>query len=92
MAAESECWFGTEEACGEYLFCSRWPDGFVCPGRGGRDAGEQTRRHLWICTGCGRQTSITAGTVCTRLGCRCGRGSGGGFGLDVSSRDQEVVP
>ncbi|MCA1681928.1 MAG: IS1595 family transposase, partial [Actinobacteria bacterium] len=23
----------------------------------------ETRRHLWICTACGRQTSITAGTV-----------------------------
>lgn len=55
--------FGTEEACREYLFCSRWPEGFVCPGCGGRDAGAETRRHLWICTACGRQTSITAGTV-----------------------------
>jgi transposase-like protein len=55
--------FATEEACREYLFCSRWPDGFVCPGCGGRDVGSQTRRHLWICIACGRQTSITAGTV-----------------------------
>lgn len=55
--------FGSEEACREYLFASRWPDGFVCPGCGGRDAGGETRRHLWICTACGRQTSITAGTV-----------------------------
>lgn len=55
--------FGTEEACREYLFASRWPDGFVCPACSGRDAGAQTRRHLWVCTACGRQTSITAGTV-----------------------------
>lgn len=55
--------FGTEEACREYLFASRWPDGFVCPGCGGREAGAKTRRHLWVCTACGRQTSITAGTV-----------------------------
>jgi transposase-like protein/ribosomal protein L37AE/L43A len=55
--------FGTEEACREYLFASRWPDGFICPACGGRDAGAQTRRHLWVCTACGRQTSITAGTV-----------------------------
>lgn len=55
--------FGTEEACREYLFCSRWPDGFVCPGCGALEAGGETRRHLWICTACGRQTSITAGTV-----------------------------
>lgn len=55
--------FGTEEACREYLFASRWPDGFICPGCGGREAGAKTRRHLWVCTACGRQTSITAGTV-----------------------------
>lgn len=55
--------FGTEEACRAYLFASRWPEGFVCPACGGRDPGGETRRHLWICTACGRQTSVTAGTV-----------------------------
>jgi hypothetical protein len=55
--------FGTEEACREYLFASRWPDGFICPACGGGDAGEETRRCLWVCTTCGHQTSITAGTV-----------------------------
>jgi len=55
--------FGTEEACRKYLFASRWPEGFVCPRCGGREVGGETRRHLWICVGCGRQTSITAGTV-----------------------------
>jgi hypothetical protein len=55
--------FSTEEACREYLFASRWPEGFVCPGCGGTRAGAETRRHLWICTACGLQTSVTAGTV-----------------------------
>ncbi len=55
--------FGTEEACRAYVFASRWPEGFVCPGCGARDAGGETRRHLWVCTACGRQTSVTAGTV-----------------------------
>jgi transposase-like protein len=55
--------FGTEDACRGYLFTSRWPDGFLCPGCGGRNVGAETRRHLWVCTACGRQTSITAGTV-----------------------------
>jgi len=55
--------FGTEEACRAYVFASRWPEGFVCPGCGARDVGGETRRHLWICTSCGRQTSVTAGTV-----------------------------
>ena len=55
--------FATEGACREYLFASRWPDGFVCRGCGGGRAGGETRRQLWVCTGCGDQTSVTAGTV-----------------------------
>jgi len=64
--------FGSEESCREYLFASRWPEGFVCPACGAGGVGEETRRHLWICTACGRQTSITAGTVMhkTRLSLR----------------------
>jgi len=60
---EFQARFGTEEGCREYLFASRWPEGFACPRCGGREAGAETGRHLWICTACGRQTSITAGTV-----------------------------
>lgn len=55
--------FSTEEACREYLFVSRWPEGFSCPRCGGDHAGAETRRHLWVCTSCGHQTSVTAGTV-----------------------------
>ncbi len=64
--------FASEEDCREYLFASRWPDGFLCPACGARGVGGETGRHLWICTACGRQTSITAGTVMhkTRLSLR----------------------
>ncbi|MEJ7570229.1 MAG: IS1595 family transposase [Gaiellaceae bacterium] len=56
--------FATEEACREYLFASRWPDGFVCPACGFARAGEMHRRRLlWQCKECGQQTSATAGTV-----------------------------
>ena len=55
--------FATEAACRKYLFDCRWPEGFVCPGCGGRRSGQATRRYLWICTACGLQTSVTAGTV-----------------------------
>ena len=55
--------FGSEEACRAYLFASRWPEGFVCPACDTQEVGAETGRHLWICTACGRQTSITAGTV-----------------------------
>ncbi|MCA1698879.1 MAG: IS1595 family transposase [Actinobacteria bacterium] len=56
--------FATEEACREYLFASRWPEGFVCPACGSARAGEMHRRRLlWQCKDCGQQTSATAGTV-----------------------------
>lgn len=58
---EFEKTFATEEACLAYLAKLRWPDGFRCPscGRGGwRLKG----RPLFECA-CGRQTSLTAGTI-----------------------------
>jgi hypothetical protein len=58
--------FATEAACLEYLAASRWPEGFRCPGCGGRRAWVLERRHLWECAACGLQTSVTAGTVMHR--------------------------
>jgi hypothetical protein len=55
--------FADEADCLDYLAWSRWPDGFRCPACGGRRAWVLARRHLWECTACGRQTSVTAGTV-----------------------------
>ena len=49
--------------CLEYLAASRWPEGFACPGCGGRRAWVLERRHLWECGECHQQTSVTAGTV-----------------------------
>lgn len=55
--------FATEAACLNYLAACRWPDGFVCPGCQGKQAWVLERRHLWECTDCRLQTSVTAGTV-----------------------------
>ena len=55
-------WFPDDAACLEYLAAVRWPDGFVCPACGGRDAW-RTGRGLWMCQDCGRKTSLTAGTI-----------------------------
>jgi transposase-like protein len=56
--------FATDEDCREYLFASRWPDGFTCPACGSTRAGAMHRRRpLWQCKECGQQTSATAGTV-----------------------------
>ncbi|MGI8730320.1 MAG: transposase, partial [Solirubrobacteraceae bacterium] len=56
--------FATEEACREYLFASRWPEGFVCRACGGTEAGRMHRARLvWQCRSWGQQTSVTPGTV-----------------------------
>jgi ISXO2-like transposase domain/Transposase zinc-ribbon domain len=57
-----EAWFPDDEACRSYLAQVRWPDGFECPACDGRDAWG-TGRGLWMCRSCGRQTSVTAGTI-----------------------------
>jgi transposase-like protein len=54
--------FRTEEACREYLFTQRWPNGFRCPTCGG-DHGWINKRNLIECSTCGHQTSLTAGTI-----------------------------
>ena len=59
---ELERRFSTEERCVEYLAKLRWPDGFVCPCCGGAEAWAASRGRF-ICRGCRRQTSVTAGTV-----------------------------
>lgn len=59
---EFEGRFSDEEACRDYLARMRWPDGFRCP-RCGHAGGWISRRGLCQCSGCGRQTSVTAGTV-----------------------------
>ena len=59
---ELERRFADEDACREYLFALRWPDGFACPRCGGKKAWAM-RRGLWLCAGCRHQTSVTAGTI-----------------------------
>jgi len=55
--------FGTEVACVEYLRSVRWPDGFRCPACGGAKSWVIKDRRVDECAACGKQTSITAGTV-----------------------------
>ena len=55
--------FSTDEVCTEYLAERRWPNGFVCPKCQGNSVWRLNSRPLWECRGCGRQTSITAGTL-----------------------------
>ena len=61
---EFEQRFGEEGACIEYLAELRWPHGFACPGCGaGRAWRLATKPWTYECARCGRQTSVTAGTI-----------------------------
>jgi ISXO2-like transposase domain/Transposase zinc-ribbon domain len=56
--------FPDEAACAGYLFSARWPKGFVCPACGtGKAWPLQTKAWTWECAHCGKQTSVTAGTI-----------------------------
>ena len=55
--------FPDEDACRQYLFESRWPEGFRCPRCGSEAATGLPRRLLWQCSACRYQVSVTAGTV-----------------------------
>ena len=59
---ELERRFSTDQACREYLFDLRWPDGLRCPGcEAGKSWSLQSGRVQ--CAECGYQVSMTAGTV-----------------------------
>jgi transposase-like protein len=57
-------WFSTDADCLDYLEWLRWPAGFVCPscGQGGWRLGDGR----FECSGCGRRSSVTAGTIFDR--------------------------
>src|SRR5665648_1089319 len=55
-------WFPDDTACLDYLAGLRWPDGFVCPVCASSRYW-RTAKARWMCVECGRQTSVTAGTI-----------------------------
>jgi transposase-like protein/predicted RNA-binding Zn-ribbon protein involved in translation (DUF1610 family) len=59
---EFERRFATDEACRDYLFQVRWPQGFRCP-RCGHGKVWRVGTVLFQCAECGHRTSVTAGTV-----------------------------
>lgn len=60
---EFETWFATEAACRDYVRRLRWPDGFACPACGVVGEPTEMSRGLLRCRACGRQVSLTAGTL-----------------------------
>lgn len=61
---EFQAWFRTDADCLDYLEWLRWPDGFACPSCG--CAGWRLGDGRFECGGCGRRTSVTAGTIFDR--------------------------
>ena len=62
---ELERRFSSEAACREYLEALRWPQGFICPRCQACEywMGSRGRK---ICSGCGYQATVTAGTIFER--------------------------
>jgi transposase-like protein len=54
--------FQSDEDCVQFLAKLRWPDGFSCPRCGPGDAW-LTKRYLYVCSACEKQTSVIAGTI-----------------------------
>lgn len=54
--------FQSEQACLEYLFQLRWPEGFRCS-RCDHDKYWTSSRGLYLCRCCDHQQSVTAGTI-----------------------------
>jgi transposase-like protein len=55
--------FGTEEACCQALFETRWREGLTCPACGHRGFCALKTRRLFQCNRCKKQVRLTAGTV-----------------------------
>ena len=56
-------WFSSEEACLSYLERLRWPHGFACPDCASMTAPYRASRIRLMCQDCGRQSTVTAGTI-----------------------------
>ena len=56
--------FPDEDACATWLFAARWPTCFRCPGCGAeKSRSHGGKRFTYECASCGKQTSVTAGTI-----------------------------
>ena len=56
--------FPDDAACARHLFEKRWPNGFVCPKcQSAKAWALEAKPFTYECAACGRQTSVTAGTI-----------------------------
>ena len=61
--AEFVAWFPDDDACLRYLRKLRWSDGFACPRCGLSSAPYESTRGRLVCSSCGHQATVTAGTI-----------------------------
>lgn len=54
--------FSKPSACYDYLFAIKWPNGFICK-KMWNGTYWVSARHLYICTKCNHQHSLTVGTI-----------------------------
>ena len=59
---EFEKRFSTEEACRDYLFKLKWPNGFRCP-RCDHEKAWPLKKALYQCANCDHKVSVIAGTI-----------------------------
>lgn len=57
------CDFESEESCRDFFSKIRWPEGFVCPECHGKEFRRRSKRSLYVCKKCGKETSLTANTL-----------------------------
>lgn len=55
--------YGSDEKCRRILFDMRWPQGFTCPKCGHDRYCQISKRKVYQCNRCQRQTSLTSGTI-----------------------------
>ncbi len=60
---EFDAYFPNEEACRRYLVQLRWPQGCKCPACTAQKVPWITKRGYLHCRECGKETSITSGTI-----------------------------
>ena len=60
---EFDAWFGSEEACLDYIARLRWRGGFRCPSCGRSGEPWSSGRGLFLCRACRHQASAIAGTL-----------------------------
>lgn len=58
---EFEKIFSSDEACRDYLFNLRWPNGFVCPRC--KNKKYWANKMLFVCSSCDYKVSVIAGTI-----------------------------